>query len=156
MTLALHPDVFSLFYEPGSNILRGRWPGLVPLAQLPACYEAMLTAAQMQGNCHFWLLDMRPRNWHSAEFAHWFTTAFVARAVATLGQPLFIAYLVADEQQVPVESAATEDMLRQAATVNCYPFYFRNEAAALSWLHDQQAADQPAVYGNQRRATAAR
>jgi len=136
--------------------LRGGWSGPVPLAQLPACYEALLTAAQAQSNCPFWLLDMRLRNWHSAEFAHWFTTQFMVRAVATLGQPLFIAYLVADEQQVPIESAATEDMLRQAAAVNCYPFYFRNEASALAWLRDQQAADQPAASGGQRRAAAGR
>lgn len=152
MTLVLHPDVFSFFYESDSHILRGSWPGPVPQTQLPACYEAMLTAAQAQGNCHFWLLDMRPRNWHSAEFAHWFVTEFAARAVAALGQPLFIAYVVAGEQQVPVESTATDTMLRQVASANCYPFYFRDEASALAWLHDQQAADHPAASGSQRRA----
>lgn len=156
MTLAIPSDAFSISYEPGSDLLLGEWPQPIPMAQLAACYESLLAAAQARGGCRFWRLDVRPRNWHSAELAHWFTTEFVPRAVAALGQPLFIAYLVADEQQARIESAATEALLRQTARANCYPFYFRYEAAALAWLRDQQQADLRGPLSHPRGAAATR
>ena len=145
MAFALPPNSFSLAYEPSRGTVVGGWSKPVEMAQLRACYEALLAAAQAHKNCRFWLLDLRQRNWHTPEFARWFTTDFVPRAVATLRQPLFIAYLVADEQQPYIESEATNNILRQAAAVNCYPFYFECEPDALAWLHDQYEAEQPAL-----------
>ncbi len=156
MPSTLRPEVFSLFYEPHDEILTGVWPRPLAPAQLPTCYEQLLAAAQAQRSCRFWLLDMRQRDWHSAAFRRWFTAEFVPRAVATLGQPLFIAYVVADEQQQFIESAPTDALLRQAATLNCFPFYFTCEEAALAWLRDQQAAEQAAPAGRARAANAAR
>ncbi|TDN38244.1 hypothetical protein E4631_06260 [Hymenobacter sp. UV11] len=155
MTLALPPDVFQVSYEPSDDILAADWPRPLPMELLPACYEKMLAAAQAQHNCRFWLLDIRQRNWHSAEFGYWFLAEFVQRAVAALGQPLFMAYLVADEQQQFIESGPTDTMLRQAARLNCFPFYFSYEEAALAWLRDQRAAEQASLPGQPRAAVAA-
>ncbi len=156
MVQTLPPDGFHLAYEPGSDTLAAAWPRSLPMELLPACYEALLAAAQAQHSCRFWLLDIRQRNWHSAEFGHWFITEFVPRAVAALGQPLFMAFLVADEQQQFIESAATDTILRQAAKLNCFPFYFNYEEAALAWLRDQRDAEQATLRGHSHAAAAAR
>jgi len=144
MAFALPSDVFSLAYEPRTDILRGSWAGPLPASALPECYAQLLEAACAHGRCRFWLLDLQARNWSDDSFNRWFTAQFIPQVLSTLGQPVFLACVVRPGQRTHVEDGRTGLLLRQVAGCNIYPFYFATEADARAWLADQQAGEQPA------------
>ena len=142
MAFALPSDVFSLAYEPRTDILRGSWAGPLPASALPGCYAQLLAAAHAHGRCRFWLLDLQARNWSDEAFNRWFAAQFMPQVLTTLGQPLFMACVVQPGQRPNVEDGRTEQFLRQLAGRNIYPFYFATEADARAWLYDQQAGEE--------------
>jgi len=150
MAFALPSDMFSLAYEPRTDILRGSWAGPQPASALPGCYVQLLAAAHAHGRCRFWLLDLQARNWSDDSFARWFAAQFIPQVLSTLSQPVFIACIVQPEQRAHVENDRTELLLRQVADCNVYPFYFVTEADARAWLADQQAGEQPALEAQSR------
>ena len=131
-------DAFSLEYRSDLGILIGRWLQALPPPELQGTYEAMLAAAKAHGNCRFWLLDLRRRPLAGPDLNEWFGNQFSPRLAATLGGPLFTAYLAGPHQRVAAESAEMELHLRQAAALDSYPLFFDNEAEAVTWLCDQQ------------------
>lgn len=136
---AIAPVIFSLAYDAAQHLLLGHWRLNTDDADLHPSYERLLTAAKAHNNCRFWLLDMRLRNWHTATFTKWFAELLANQAVREVGAPIFVAYVAAEHHRADIESVATEAMLRQAAQVEFYPFFFSNEAAARAWLVYHQA-----------------
>ena len=136
---------FDLAYDLGSQRLVGCWHGAVTEKDLYLHYAELMAAAEAHGNCRFWLLDMRERNWHTPGFGRWFGNDFAEMAHATLGQPLFIAYVLSLSHKVIVDSPGVQVTQYQCAAYSVYPFFFDSEAAALDWLAHQQAHDEPAA-----------
>ena len=143
MDVALPANNFTCAYDPATGILRGHWAGPGAAATLPACYKQLLAVAQAHKDCRFWLLDMQHRDWHDESFARWFGECFAPQVSAALGQPVFIACVVRPGQRPQVEHLRTDLLLRLAAEVTIFPFYFDNVANATAWLRDQQAGDPP-------------
>lgn len=137
----LLPDTFTFSYDPTTNRLTGCWPGAVADETLRAQYADLLTMAAAHGNCCFWLLDMRARNWHTPEFGRWFNSVFAEAAHAALHQSLFIAYVLGPEHQAAVNGLGAQATQRGCTKHGVYPFFFDCEADAREWLTHQQAYD---------------
>ena len=127
-------DFFSLGYEVAPHLLVGRWLHESEDGDLYPAYLRLLATAKANGNCRFWLLDMRQRDWHTVAFAEWFGGLLANQVVREVGAPVFVAYVADETHRVDIESVATEAMLRQAARVEFYPYFFNDEAAARDWL----------------------
>lgn len=119
-------------------MLVGRWLLALPPPELQQTYEAMLAAAKDSGNCRFWLLDLRRRPLAGQALNAWFAEQFTPKLAATLGGPLFSAYLAGPQQHPATGSDEMELYLRHAATLDSYPLFFDEEAAAMTWLREQQ------------------
>jgi hypothetical protein len=128
------PDFFSLDYEAKPHLLVGRWLHDSDDDDLYPAYRRLLASAKANGNCRFWLLDMRRRSWHTAAFAQWFSELLANQVVREVGAPVFVAYIADEAHRVDIESVATEATLRQAAQVEFYPYFFSDEATAREWL----------------------
>ena len=128
------PDQFSLGYDPEQRLLIGRWLSDTNEDTLYPSYERLLAAAKANGECRYWLLDMRRRSWHSAEFTAWFGSLLANEVVHELGSPVFVAYVATEAHRSSIEGVANDAMLRQSAKVEFYPYYFDNEQAAREWL----------------------
>ena len=132
-------EIFSIDYVAAEHLLVGRWlrdtndDGLYP------SYERLLAEAKTHGNCRYWLLDMRLRSWHTTTFTKWFAELLANKAVCEVGAPIFVAYVAAETHRANIESVATQAMLRQAAQVEFYPYFFNSETAARDWLLYYQA-----------------
>lgn len=127
-------NVFSLTYDAAQHLLVGHWLRDTSDDDLYPSYERLLAEAQAHDRCRFWLLDMRGRSWHSENFGQWLADLLARRVVHELGSPVFIAYVAAEHHRAAIESAATEAILRQAAQVEFYPYFFDSEEAAREWL----------------------
>jgi hypothetical protein len=136
-------DAFSVEYRADLNLLIGRWLRALPPPELQGTYEVMLAAAHAQGNCRFWLLDLRRRPVAGLDLNEWFRDQFSPRTAAELGGPLVTAYLAGPHQRPTAESDALELHLRQRTAMNAFPQLFENEADAVHWLRVQQAAVAP-------------
>jgi hypothetical protein len=136
---AFPPDFFSLAYEAKPQLLVGRWLQGSDDDNLYPAYHRLLAEAKANGNCRFWLLDIRRRGWHTPAFAQWFSGLLAKQVVREVGAPIFIAYIVDEVHRVDVESAATEATLRKVAQVEFYPYFFSDEATARDWLLYYQA-----------------
>ena len=132
-------EIFSIDYVAAEHLLVGRWlhdtndDGLYP------SYERLLAEAKTHSNCRYWLLDMRLRSWHTTTFTQWFAELLANKAVREVGAPIFVAYVAAETHRTDIESVATQAMLRQAAQVEFYPYFFNSETAARDWLLYYQA-----------------
>jgi hypothetical protein len=132
-------DRFSLTYDATDQLLIGSWPSGICDDDLYRSYERLLTAAKTHGDCRFWLLDMRLREWHSASFANWFGDLLAKQIVRELGSPVFVAYVASEIHRAAIESAATQATLRQSAHAEFYPYFFDSKEAAHDWLRYYQA-----------------
>ena len=133
-------NAFSLDYRPDLGLLIGRWLKDLPPPELQGTYEAMLAAAQANGNCRFWLLDLR-RPVAGSNLNEWFREQFSPRIAAALNGPLFTAYLAGPHQRPAAESSEMELYFRREAAVNAFPQLFENEAEAVEWLRAGQTRD---------------
>lgn len=131
-------SAFSLDYRADLALIIGRWLKNLPPPELQGTYEAMLAAAQANGNCRFWLLDLRRRPVAGPDLNAWFRDQFSPRIAAALDGPLFTAYLAGPHQRSAVESDEMELYFRREATVNAFPKLFENEAEAMAWLRAGQ------------------
>ena len=127
-------DIFSIDYVAAEHLLVGRWLRDTDDDGLYPSYERLLAEAKAYGSCRYWLLDMRLRRWHTATFTKWFANLLTHQAVREVGAPIFVAYVAAEVHRTDIESVATQAMLRQAAQIEFYPYFFNNEAAAHDWL----------------------
>jgi len=140
-TLTLNDqDVFQFQYDAAANLLHGSWLAPVLDADLRAHYAALLRAAQHHGDCCYWLLDMRRRNWHMPSFGQWFVTEFVPEVHAVLGQPLFIAYLLSPRHRSAAETTREQLAQRESRERQVYPLACADEAEARAWLRQQRRA----------------
>ena len=98
----------------------------------------MLMAAKTHDNCRFWLLDLRRRPIAGPDLNEWFRDQYSPRLAAALGGPLLTAYLAGPHQRVAAESTEMELHLHREAALDSYPLFFDDEAAAVTWLCDQQ------------------
>ena len=137
------PDssLFDFGYVPDSRLLRGCWHGTVTADDLYGHYAELMAAAETHGNCRFWLLDMRLRNWHTSSFSRWFGNEFAELAHITLGQPIFMAYVLHPNHRAIADSPGMQAVQCHCAAHGVYPFFFDHDAAALDWLMHQQAHD---------------
>ncbi len=135
------PNTFHLNYDPTTNRLLGKWPASVADTHLRTHYAYLLSKACEHGNCLFWLLDLRERNWHTPGFGRWFGTVFAQAAQAALHQPLFIAYVLSPTHQLISNTPGAQATQRDCAAHGVYPFFFDSEAAASEWLAHQQRHD---------------
>lgn len=135
---AIHSKAFSLEYRPDLGILVGRWLQALPPPELQATYEAMLAAAKTHDNCRFWLLDLRRRPLAGPDLVEWFRDQYSPLLAAALDGPLFTAYLAGPHQREAAESPEMELHLLREAALDSYPLFFDDEAAAVTWLCDQQ------------------
>ena len=135
-------DTFTITYDPQHELLRARWTQPLSDEELQATLLALLAAAQTHANCRYWLLDVRQRPIASVAFRRWARQVLHPQLRAALGGPVFAAFLVTPAQRPAVENPAMDEYLRAAAAQELYPYYFEEEPAALSWLHDQQERDQ--------------
>jgi hypothetical protein len=131
-------DAFSLEYRSDLGILIGRWLKALPPPELQGTYEAMLATARANHNCRYWLLDLRRRPLAGPDLNEWFRDQFSPQIAASLGGPLFTAYLAGPHQLLAAESAEMELHMRHAATLDSYPFFYDDEADAMNWLREQQ------------------
>lgn len=129
---------FKLAYNPSSQQLRGEWVGPVGDAEMRRHYGELLAAARAHGNCRFWLLDLRQRNWHDLGFPAWFNDVLVPAMHAALGQPVFIAYVLDATRRDVADSVCVQDSQRSCAGYDVYPYFFDNEVDADAWLAYQQ------------------
>jgi len=131
-------DVFQLCYHAADGLLYGRWLAPVLDADLRIHYGELLQEAQLAGNCRYWLLDIRRRNWHMPSFGHWASTEFVPAVRAALGPPIFVAYVMGPRHL----SAATRPQDRrtqeQIRAQQLFSESFADEASARAWLHQQR------------------
>lgn len=134
-------DAFLLQYRADLGFIIGRWLMDLPPPELQGTYEAMLAAAQANGNCRFWLLDLRRRPVAGPDLNAWFRDQFSPRIAAELNGPLFTAYLAGPHQRPAAESDAMELYFRREAAVNAFPQLFENEVEAVEWLRAAQARD---------------
>ena len=134
-------DVFQLTYREADGLLHGCWLAPVLDADLRIHYGELLQEAQLVGNCRYWLLDIRRRNWHMPSFGHWANTEYVPAVRAALGSPIFVAYVMSPRHL----SAATRPQDRrtqeQIRDQELYSESFADEAAARTWLHQQRLAE---------------
>lgn len=135
------PTTFQLHYDVAAKLLRGGWSAPVLDADLRGHYIGLLAQAQAYGNCRYWLLDLRQRNWHMPSFGQWISTEFAAAAHAALGQPLFIAYVLGPRHQTAAEAPRSQTAQCDCTQHDVYPYFFASEEAALDWLRHQQAFD---------------
>lgn len=144
---ALSPDFFSLDYEATPNLLVGRWLHDSDDGDLYPAFHQLLAAAKANGNCRFWLLDMRRRDWYTAAFTQWFSGLLANQVISEVGAPVFVAYIADEAHRIDIESVATEATLRQIAQVEFYPYFFSDEASAREWLvyHQAHPDQKPAV-----------
>lgn len=129
---------FALDYRADLGLIIGRWLKELPPPELQGTYEAMLAAAQTNGNCRFWLLDLRRRPVAGPDLNAWFRDQFSPRIAAALNGPLFTAYLAGPHQRPAAESDEMELYFRREAAVDAYPQLFENEAEAMAWLRAEQ------------------
>ena len=138
---AASADAFTVTYNPDLRQLHGRWAGPVTEADLYAHYAELVAAAEAHGNCRFWLLDLRARNWHTPRFSRWYANEFSALVCAAVGQPLYIAYLVGSAHADHANSLITQVMQGNSAAHGLHPFYTDQDAAAHEWLQNKQLLD---------------
>ena len=131
-------DSFTITYDTARELLRAHWARPLPDDQMQATLLALLPAAQAHDRCRFWLLDIRQRPLADDALRRWAREVFHPQLMASLGGPMFVAFLVAPGQRPAVENPAMDAHLRAAATTDLYPYYFETETAALDWLHYQQ------------------
>jgi hypothetical protein len=98
----------------------------------------MLAAAKAHGNCRFWLLDLRRRPLAGPNLNEWFRDQYSPQLAASLNGPLLTAYLAGPHQRQAAESAEMELHLLREAALDSYPLFFDDEAAAVTWLCEQQ------------------
>lgn len=134
---------FTVSYNTATQHVQARWRGNVPDADLYAHYAELMATAEAHGNCRFWLLDMDGRNWPTFAFRHWFGTEFAPLIHAALHQPVFMAYVVSDSQNVQINTPSIQTIQYHCVTHDVYPLFFTSEAAACDWLLQQQAHDTP-------------
>jgi hypothetical protein len=132
-------EIFPIDYVAAEHLLVGRWLHDTGDDDLYPSYERLLAEAKAHGNCRYWLLDMRLRNWHTATFTKWFAELLTHQAVHEVGAPIFVAYVAAETHRTDIESVATQAMLRQAAQIEFYPYFFNSETDAHEWLLYYQA-----------------
>jgi hypothetical protein len=131
------PDGFTLTYLPDQHLLIGRWLRPVTVPELQAHYEEVLQAAQAQGNCRHWLLDVRRRIINDPDAARWFGEDFGPRLPALLGQPVVVAYFARVGQDVATTDPALWENIRQGSLQGAKYCYFDQESAAMAWLAEQ-------------------
>lgn len=131
-------DTFTIAYDPQRALLRARWAQPLADEELQATLLALLGAAQTHANCRYWLLDVRQRPIANPGLQLWARQVLHPRLRAALGGPVFVAFVVAPSQRAAVDNPIMEEHLRAATANDLYPYYFDDELAALSWLHDQQ------------------
>jgi hypothetical protein len=134
-------DLLAITYEPAQRLLYGCWKKPVTETHLYAHYAELVAAAEAHGNCRFWLLDLRARNWHTPRFGRWYANEFAALASAAVGQPLYIAYLVGPSHTEAAGGLLTQVMQGNSAAHGLYPHYTQDEATARAWLRQQQQID---------------
>jgi hypothetical protein len=149
---ATSSDAFAITYDSDLRQLHGRWAGPVAEADLYAHYAELVAAAETHGNCRFWLLDLRARNWHTPRFSRWYANEFSALVCAAVGQPLYIAYLVSPTHAAAANSLLTQVMQGNSAAHGLHPYYTDQEAAAREWLLHKQVLD-PQEQARRRAAT---
>ena len=137
-TVASSSASFSFAYHPTSQQLRGEWVGPVVDADMRRHYGELLAEARAHGNCRFWLLDLRRRNWHDLGFPAWYQEVLVPTLHAALGQPVFIAYVLDPVRRDVADNVCVQDTQRNCAAHDVYPYFFDNEADARAWLAYQQ------------------
>lgn len=135
------PTRFSFAHDPATSCLRAHWAGPVAEAHLRTQYADLLAAASAHGNCCFWLLDLRQRNWSSPEFGRWFSDVFAPAAHAALHQSVFVACILSSAQRKPANTAAVHTSQRVCTAHGLYTFFFDDEANAREWLAHQQEHD---------------
>lgn len=136
------PDyTFTHSYDPVSHLVFARWRGTVPDADLYAQYAELMAMAEAYGHCRYWLLDIRARSWPSTSFRHWMNTEFAPLAQAALIKPLFMAFVIADEQNEHIAQAGIQNVRHNLASHDVQPAFFDTETAAREWLAQQQAHD---------------
>jgi hypothetical protein len=138
---ATSSDAFTFTYDPALRQLHGLWTSPVTEADLYAHYAELVAAAEAHGNCRFWLLDLRARNWHTPRFSRWYANEFSALVAAAVGQPLYIGYLVGPAHAAPAGSLLTQVMQGNSAAHGLHPYYTEQEAAAREWLLHKQLLD---------------
>lgn len=132
---------FSVAFDAQGRRLLGCWHTPTTDATLRAHYAELLAAAQAHGNCRYWLLDLRGRDWHSAEFGRWFTHEYAPQVHATLGQPVFLAYVLSPAHYTAVDAPSAHALQVGCVEHDLYTYYFDNAPDALAWLEHQQAFD---------------
>lgn len=133
---------FTLTYDAATSRLLGHWPACVADHALRAQYADLLTAASAHGNCRFWLLDLRARDWHTPDFGRWYSEVFAPATHAALHQPVFIAYVLRSAHYAIANTPGVQATQRGCAAHGVYPFFFDSETAAHEWLAHQQALDE--------------
>jgi hypothetical protein len=131
-------DVFSLDYEPATNLLVGRWLSNVPDHTLHPPQQELLNAALQYNRCRFWLLDMRRQEEYSPALLDWLRELVAEQVVMVLGSPVFLACVASESHRAEIEGVGTETLMRQQAQHEFYPYFFSNEEAAREWLVDSQ------------------
>jgi hypothetical protein len=140
-TLTLNKqDTFQLQYQAADGVLCGRWLGPVLDADLRAHYTQLLQAAQHHGDCCYWLLDMRERNWHMPSFGQWVSTEFAAAVRAALAPPVFVAYILSPRHRSAAARAQEQRAQQHSQAQQLHSNIFDDEEAALAWLRQQLAA----------------
>jgi hypothetical protein len=134
-----YPDsAFEVTYRADLDVVVGRWFQPLTDAQLKHTYQAILAAAQANGNCRYALLDIRRRDVASDGLTKWLVTEFNAKLPDRLGGPVMTAYLAtpAHLARVIVGNTATAiDAVRQQGI---HVRFFADESAALRWLRAAQ------------------
>ena len=133
---------FTCTYDAVRQQLYGCWHGPATDAELYENYAELMALAEAHGGCRFWLLDMVARNWHQSGFGWWFRNEFAPLAHATLGGPLFIAYVLGAAHQAIVNSPGTQVTQHNCAAADVYPFFFEHAECAQEWLTHQQTHDE--------------
>lgn len=131
------PDTFSLEYWAEQQLLVARWLQPLELPDLQRSYEAILSAAEANGNCRHWLLDMRRRTLGDPAGLAWFNQDFGPRLVPTLGGPVFVAYFAMVNHAAAQADTALSRSIEQGAVGGAHYRYFNREDEALAWLAQQ-------------------
>jgi hypothetical protein len=129
---------FSFSYDPQAGIIWARWMEPLDEQQLKETFLALLGAARAHEGCRFFLLDIRHRPVAGPAQLQWAQQVLHPQLSAALGEPVFLAFVIAPGQRPHIEHPNIDTYLRAATTTDIYPYYFETEEAALSWLRHQQ------------------
>lgn len=124
--------------DPGTGFLSARWQGPVPEVLLMRHYVVLLAEAHRLPGGHFWLLDLRGRNWPSPRFEHWFSHILAPRVTDALGHPVFVACVLDAGHATEANGPAAAASQRECATHDLYTYFFDGEDEARNWLRHQQ------------------